>query len=458
MKTFVIIIVAVGATLGMTGAGWWYMRKSGNSDDATAVRVEPAIRGQLVEVVSAPGQVQPRNKVSISARVSARIARLPFDEGDQVTKGNPSADPPVPPSVLVELDAKELEAALRSVKARRSAEAAQIEVATARLAGQEAQLDAARASLVDAERELKRLQALLATQDVSQADVDQADTKARSLRAQLSAAEENLRADRANLIVMKYNLEAAEAEILRATDALSYTTITSPINGLVTRMNAKEGELVVTGTMNNAGTVIMEVADLSEMLVLARVDESSIANVEAGQKARVYIQAYPDDVFEGIVELVGLAHTEDRDGTRYFKTEVLIKEPAKRLYSGLNADVEILTTHHSDAIKVPSQSVLARPVDDLPPDIRNSPELDRNKTMATVVYRMVDGKAVVTPVRIGPSDMTHTIIRSGLAENDPVITGPYKALESLKHDQKVKDISVAPAAQPTTQPATQPAS
>src|SRR5213078_5154786 len=124
--------------------------------------------------------------------------------------------------------------------------------------------------------------------------------------------------------VMQHNLDAAEAEIARAKDNLSYTVITSPIDGVVTKLNAEVGELVVTGTMNNPGTVIMEVADLSTMLFKARVDESTVASVKIGQHAIVRVPAYKDREFHGTVTTVALANTEEKDGTKYFKTEVLL--------------------------------------------------------------------------------------------------------------------------------------
>ncbi|HEX2971331.1 MAG TPA: efflux RND transporter periplasmic adaptor subunit [Tepidisphaeraceae bacterium] len=456
MKVFLSSLITLVVAAGIYWAVTWYLgRQAAAAAEGTAVRVEPVALGDLVEIVSAPGLVQPKEKVSISARIAARIVDLPFDEGQAVTCGNPNANPPIPPSVLVKLDDKDLKAALRSTQARRDAQESQIKVAEAQIQAQRAQIVGSRVSLADAERDLRRQKELLASKDVSQAIVDQAQAKVDGYKAQLDSALENLRADEASLTVMQHNLEAAAADIVRAEDNLSYTTILSPIDGVVTRMNAKVGELVMTGTMNNAGTVILEVADLSKMLVVARVDETSMANLEVGQKATVRMQAYPDRVFEGTVDTVALAHTDDRDGTKYFKVEILLKTEGKRIYSGLSADVDIETKRHSGVLKVPSQAVLGRPVDTLPTGIRDLPEVDKRKTMCPVVYRLVDGKAVATPVKIGASDVIYTIIESGVREGDRIVTGPYKVLESLQHDQKVKEEQAA-TTQPTTKPTTRP--
>lgn len=457
-----IIVIISGSGL-FFGAKW--MNRGPNTDVAN-VRVEPATRGDLVETVAAPGEVQPRTMVSISARVVARIVKLPFKEGDTVTKGNPKANPPIPPSVLIELDATDLEAALKSAQARRSAQAAQMRVADRQIEASKARIVAAQATLAEAERDCRRQNELLTSKDVGQAAVDTSQSKVEEQRAQLSAQVATLHGDEANLQVMGHNLEAADADIARAKDSLSYTIITSPIDGTVTRLNAEVGELVVTGTMNNAGTIIMEVADLSQMLLKARVDETTIAGVLVGQKARVRMEAYRDKIFEGKVVSVALANFDasmargasnrmnsSSDGSRFYKTEILINTEGKRIFSGLNADAEIETTRHTNLIKAPSQAVLGRQLDDLPADLRDRPEVDKTKSIVPVVYRYKDGKAVATPVIIGASDLTHTIIKSGLAEGDLIITGPYKVLESLKHDQKVKDERGA-----ATQPATTSAS
>jgi HlyD family secretion protein len=127
----------------------------------------------------------------------------------------------------------------------------------------------------------------------------------------------------------------------------------------------------------------------------------------------------------------------------------------KQLYSGLTAEVEIETHRHANILKIPSQSVLGRRVDELPAKIRDgNPNVDTKKTFTTVAYRYKDGKAVVTPIIVGSSDATDTIIRSGLGEDDRVITGPYKALEKLKHDQRVEDERESAATKPAeTRPA-----
>jgi HlyD family secretion protein len=186
----------------------------------------------------------------------------------------------------------------------------------------------------------------------------------------------------------------------------------------------------------------MEVSDMSQMLVVAQVDEADVGGLALGQKATVTVQAFPGVEFTGTIREIALKHRFSDNRTRYYRTEILLDNDANvaKLYTGLTADVDIQTRKHPDVIRIPTQAILARDIDSLPLEIRDkSPELDKGKKFATVVYRYNGGEAKATPVRTGQSDMTHTIILSGLNEGDKVVVGPYKVLDNLKHDQKLKD-------------------
>ena len=438
LKTALTVLITAVVTVVVAGLIAWgvYQKTKSAREKPTDVRLESPGRGDLVEIITGPGEVEPRRKVSISSRISARIVELPFEEGDEVCKGQTAESG----SVLLRLDASDLEAALRSAEARREASAAQIKVSEAELASQRAQLVGNRASLAEAERELKRQGGLRETRDVSEAVFEQAECRVEELRAGVGATEHTVQARQLMLSVLRHRLAAADEEIVQARDQLGYTTIVSPIDGVVTRVNAEEGELAITGTMNNPGTVIMEVADLSEMLVVAQINEADIGAVKEGQRAGVRIRAYPDEEFEGTVETIALVGAGQPYKSKVFRVEIRLDASGRKVYSGLTAEVDVETERHSDVLKVPSQAVLGRKTEDLPADVRKSaPHLDKKKAYATVVYRMVDGKAVATPVEVGPSDEMHTVIRGGLSETDTVITGPFKVLEKLKHDQKVRD-------------------
>jgi len=279
--------------------------------------------------------------------------------------------------------------------------------------------------------------------------LDTAGAKYDEQREQIACTEKNLLADETNLSVMAAQLDAAKAQVEKADEDIKYTKITAPFDGTLTVVKAEEGEMVVTGTMNNAGTMILEIADLSKMLMVAHVDESQIDSIKVGQHANVRIGAYHDQMFEGTVHTVGESRTTDTlDQTKYFEIKILLDLKGRRIRSGLSADADIETQRQTGVIRVPSQSVMGRPIDQLPEDLKNSPEIEKGKTFATVVFRLIDNKAVMTPVTVGASDDTHTIIKSGLKENEPVIVGPYKILEALTHLQIVKTEASAPTTKP----------
>jgi len=441
MKIFVTAVITCAVTLLVAVPVCIGLSRRHKEDRGSAVRVEKPVRGDLVEVVSASGTIMPKTKVSISARVSALIQEIPYLEGQQVTRGDPAANPPIPPSVLVRLDDKDLQAALRTAESTRESKAAQIAVARARLVAERSTIVGMRVTLEDDRRTLQRQAELLKNNYVSQQARDTAQCQVDKLEADIAAAEASFKADDLNLVAMQHDLAAADAEVARCRDNLSYTVIASPIDGVVTIVKAQVGEMAITGTMNNPGTEILQVADLSKMTLLAEVDEAYIGKIQPGQKVKVTVQAYSDRTFEGTVESIALVNSiSTRTNSKYFETRILVNGDGRQLLSGLTAQADIETMRHADIMKVPTQAVLGRRTDELPAKIsdKNS-NVQSDKTETPVVYRLVDGKAVVTPVKIGVTDATHIQIVSGLADGDQVIVGPYKVLENLKHDQSVYD-------------------
>jgi HlyD family secretion protein len=383
-------------------------------DKPKEVRLEDVKRGDLVRTVNAPGTIEPRTNVKISAQVSARILALPFRETQEVKKGD----------VVVRLDAQDLTARLESAQASRRSE--------------EARLEGANALLERTTAEVKR-----------QRDLYEAKVIAKSA---LDAAENEFRQADSLVRQSGHAVEIARANIVRAEKDLENTIIKSPIDGTITALNAEVGETVVVGTTNNPGSVIMEIGDLSEMIMKAKVDESNIGPVRVGQRCKIFVNASQDKVFTGAVDRVGMQKKIDKDQTTYFEVEILVELPktdagtvspeALTIHrSGLTANTDIEVETIREVIKVPSQAVLDRRVDELPKDVVDSSTfVDRNKVFARVVYILdAESKAAASPVSIGTSDLTHTVIIGGLTEGQKIITGPYKLLTTLKHGDKVAE-------------------
>lgn len=438
-------LIAVLVVLALAcGTGGFFLMKSGGAkslmqgfgggEHFPEVRLEKVVRGDLTRTVNAPGSIEPKTKVSISAQVSARILALPFREGDSVKKGD----------VIVRLDSRDLAAALESAQAG--------------LKGEQARLEGAKATLAQLESEVRRSRDLFKSNDVAQADLDRAEMEYLRAATSVRASEQSI--------------EIARANIARAERDLDNCTITSPQDGTITKLNNEVGELVL-GTFNNQGAVIMEIADLSVMILKARVDEVNISPVTAGQNARIFINAIPGKTYEGRVERVGLKRLVDRDQTGYFEVEILVNKPeGEILKQGLTANTDIEVETLRDVIKVPSQSVVDRRVDELPKEVADANlALGQRKAFARIIYKVTDleekpeattvkvaaagegagasaapaqpvkKKTRATPVVIGSSDLTHTVVLQGMSEGDLIVTGPYKSLVALKHDETVVDES-----------------
>lgn len=466
MKTL-LVVLAVSALLLLGGAVAFgpkvlaWAKTLRPESVATEVRAEPVEIGRLVETVSAPGEIEPYANVDISAQVVGEILALPFRVGDEVKKGD----------LVVKLDDRDLQAALVGAKA--GLESAEANLAATRAGREQAanrlqeQIDRRKGivtSLEFARRTLQRQQELFDSGDVAEATLDEAMERVRDLEAQLdayagiiSAAENALVAADAQILQAEAAVKQARADISRAEELIRNTTIYSPIDGRVTALNAEVGETVITGTMNNPGTVIMTIADLSRMRMRARVAEADVPRVRIGQPAKVYIIGYPDEVFDGEVTLIALQRTTQADGTGFFETEIDLRLDGRTLKSGHTANVDIEIATH-EGLVVPSQAVVDRLIDDLPEDVRHHDLLqDSTKKTARVVYRVQDEKAIATPVRVGPSDLTHTLIETGLASGDLVVTGPYKALDALKHDDRVRQLGEQPPAPADATPDAAPA-
>jgi HlyD family secretion protein len=239
-----------------------------------------------------------------------------------------------------------------------------------------------------------------------------------------------------SISVVESSLESAEADIERAEDALANTLITAPMDGMVTLLNVEAGE-VVTGSTTNPGTVLMTIADLSRMVHMAEVAESDIANVTLGQRAKLHINAYPDEVFSGSVRQIAWQRTASPDGTGHFETEIAIDLQGGRIRSGHRANAEIEIKTH-DGLVVPRQAIVVRELENLPESVRQSDLIDQTKTKANVIFQIVDGKAVCTPVRAGASDLTHRLVLEGLEGEETIVVGPYKVLETISHEERVQ--------------------
>lgn len=355
------------------------------------VYVQPAQTKTIEAVVNAPGQIDPKVKVNISAHIVGKIEKLYFAEGDTVTRGQR----------LVDLE-KHIYVAQRD---RLSAE----------LASRRVEVRRARAAMATAEASFNRAQSLSRQGIQAQELFDQARLAYDNATAALAAAHQGV--------------AQAEAGLRQASEDLSRTTIVSPIDGKVVQLNAHEGEVVVTGTMNNPASVIAVIADLSQILVEAEVGETEVVGVQIGQQAKVNVDAIPDREYKGRVVEIGSSAAVRQGagaGIRYFKVKVAIDDADERLRPGMTSQVAIVTESAPVAVVVPIQSVVERAADGSTDD-----EDDESAPKKKYVFLAAKDKAKQVEVQTGISDATHVVIRSGVRKGDPVITGPFRTLRKL---------------------------
>ena len=416
-----MIAILSGREIFTAFMGWRAL--DGLESRSTAVR-----EGSLNESVSAPGFVEPVSKVDISAQISARVMALPLREGDAVHKGD----------LVVQLDDRNLKAVLASTTARRDGERARLEAERARIEGP-------KQSLENAKRNLERQRKLFETGDVARQALEDAMVKVQEIEAAVVGSQKNIGA-------LESSLAASEAEIERVREEVSYATIRAPIDGTITRLNAEVGELVVVGTMNNAGTVIMTIANLARMRVRAQVAEADIAKVLEGQPAEIFINAFSGRSFHGVVEEVALQRTSSGQGSAAsatqgsgtFKVDVSLDTEGTRIFSGLAANVDIAIKEHRGML-VPTQAIVERKRDDLPTALAESTVFQGAQRVVAIVFLDENGVAVATPVRLGSSSLTETIVEVGLSAGQSVVVGPYKTLEQLKGGEKLRKETIIPA-------------
>jgi HlyD family secretion protein len=366
------------------------------------VYAEAAGRKTIESVVTAPGEIDPKVKVNISAHIVGKIEKLYFNEGDAVRRGQK----------LVELE-KPLYIAQRD---RLSAE----------LASRRVEVQRARAALNTAQAQYDRAQNLSRQGIQAQELFDQARLAYENARAAVAAAEQGV--------------YQAEAGLRSAAEDLSRTTIVSPLDGKVVQLNAREGEVVVTGTMNNPGSVIAVIADLSQILVEAEVGETEVVSVRLQQPAKIKVDAIPEREYHGRVVEIGSSAAVRQGagaGIRYFKVKVAIDDADERLRPGMTSQVSIVTNRAPNAVAVPIQSVVER----VPG--ASGEEADDDKPKKKYVFLAgVDndaGKAKQVEVQTGISDATHVVIASGVKAGDRVITGPFRTLKKLKDGAAINE-------------------
>jgi len=395
----------------------------------TQVAVEKAEKRNIVETVSASGKIKPEIEVKISSEVSGEIVELPIKEGDVVKKGQLLCR--VRPDILK----SGYDRAIASYNTQKAS------------LGNAAQMyEQAKANFANSEAKYKRNKELYDKKVLSAAEFDAAVADYQSSKAALEAA-------RQNQIGSNYGLAQSSASVKEASDNLAKTDIYSPVDGVVSKLSVEKGERVL-GTVQNVGTEIMTISDLSTLDVNVDVNENDINRVALGDSAAIQVDAFLGQKFTGVVREIGSSANvvgTNADQVTNFTVKVrLLPESYARLMSkdsknpspfkpGLSATTDI-QTNHTLAMSIPIQSVTTR--DDKKIDVTAKPKSDddsktkvNNDVAKEYVFVYEKGTVKQVLVTTGIQNDTYIQVLSGLKGGEEVVSGPYSAISKSLSDK-----------------------
>jgi HlyD family secretion protein len=407
-------------------------------NEGVTVNAEAIKRRTLQAIVSASGKIQPKRSVNISADTVGRVTNLAVEEGQIVKKGQ----------FLMQIDPKLLKSAVDQGTA--AVEAARSELEQLRVSSQSAQ-----AALKQAQDNFSRQQQLWKQGLTTKEQLDTAENALKQRQAEASAAVKQVDTQQLRIQQQSASLESARYN-------LSKVRIESPIDGVITRRNIEEGETVVVGTMNNAGTVLLTIADMSLIEAQVEVDETDIPSVTIGQKTKITIDAMPGKSFSGKVTEIGNSPIQTAAGTTSttqatnFLVKVTLDSTIPDVRPGFTCTAEITTATRNNALAVPIQATTVREmiVDKSGNIVRDPPNSKRPRGVTSVqaqelpagqerkelegVFVVRDNKAEFVPVKTGIAGDKYFEVLSGVKEGDQVIIGPFSSVRDLKDGGAVK--------------------
>lgn len=398
-----ILIVAITASIVAT--------KYFDDDDYLSVTAEKVQKRDIIHKVNASGIIQPEEEVQITSMVSGWITDITVVEGDTVN----------PDQHLISIDKKQYQAAY----------------------------DQAASQVKSSEANLKNIKSQM--------------TRTESLFAQKLISNQELEQIEASYQLAKSQVEQARAALTSREDELSKTRLVAPKYGIVTSLTKEEGEMALGGMFNPG--VLMTIADLSFMEVLVDVNENDVVTINIGDTTEIEIDAFPDTIFYGIVsEIAHTAQNLSMGGQQQvtnFKVKVKIFDPPKRIRPGMSSTVNIISETIKNTISIPIQALTSRPenyqkLNGNKKDGKKWENKDEGESYSNikesldVVFVLVDDfdgekalegekYALVRPVHVGLSSEDHYSVKTGLKDEELIVTGRFRILsKELQHGMKVK--------------------
>lgn len=456
LKKALIALTVVVAMLGMVGYAIATRNRGLLAVEAGRVTLQ-----DIVQSVTANGEIKPRDYVNISADVMGRITHMDLAEGDRVEEGD----------LLLQIESIQNEAEVQSAQAS-------LDAALSELEGMEASIRAAQASLESARVDKRRVVAdfELSRQDyeraremfeeglVSREQFERQQSAYEVARVQVESADARIAQADAQLAQSLQQREGTrlrigqqEAALMRARDGLEKTRRTAPLSGVITYLPVNVGEIAVMGLQSQPGTTLMQIADMSQITAEVLVDETDIVELRLNQPAEIRVDALVDDVLTGYVSEIGSSAltasgsggisttTTTTDQARDFRVVVTLDNPPVQLRPGLSCTATIETAREDRTLAVPIQALTIREIPEAEvPDYVENPVVNEprpgDEAMAEVegVFVIESGTARFRPVRTGIVGTTDIQIIEGVREDEEIVIGPYRVLRTLEDETAVR--------------------
>jgi HlyD family secretion protein len=473
MKLWKKISIGAGAAVVVTGIVIGSIKATDRGE--IPVQIGKVARQDLTSIVTASGQIKPKNYVNVSSYLIGRIVKIYVKEGDTVKEGDLLAQME---SVQQSASVRGTQAALQSAMAdfqssQAGVQSAEANLKTAQAAQMKAQADYDRAKL-----DYERAQGLLKDGLIAQQQFDLTKATFEGARAALDQARSGLAASRSQLaqVVAQKNssenrITQMKANVMQSSDMLGKTTFRATLSGIVTDLPIHEGENVVPGIQNTPGSVLMTIADMSVITAEIRVDETDIVNVSFNQSVEVSVDALPNQTLKGHVTEIGnsaltksglsATATTGSQEAKDFKVVVMLDNPPAGLRPGLSCTARITTASKKNVLAIPIQAITIRDLNDIQEQEKRSKTKQKGGTVAQaatgvnpapagtglkkknevqgVFVVTKDNRAVFRQVDTGISGQTDIEISKGLEEGDRIVTGNYKTLRTIKTETPVKE-------------------
>lgn len=389
MKAKIIISLSLILVIALL-LNYLLLREKGSTTQYKTIRVE---RGTITAAISATGTLNPLTTVLVGSQISGRIQSIFADFNSQVKRGQ----------IIAQIDPESFKAQLTHAKANLKNAVANLEIAKVRVK--------------DTHRTFKRYQTLFARKVISENELDTALTNYEMAVAQLKSAE-------AQVGQAKANLELAETN-------LRYTTIHSPVEGIVIARLVDVGQTVAASFQTPVLFTIAQ--DLTKMQLEANVDEADIGQLVLGQKGTFYVDAYPNQVFQGTVSQIRNNPKTIQNVVTY-AVIMEVGNPEFKLKPGMTATVSIVTAHKEGILKVPNSAFRFQPESLNEGSKSNRGNKGAGKNSSLWVLNP-NGGMVMVPVNLGISDGIFTEIKEGaLKVGQEVVVG--NVAESTEPAQK----------------------